>query len=229
MAVFARLNKGYKMPYFDDFRDNFDSYTGGEMLIKEVSQAELGYKYMGDEIQAFATLFSNEVKGDTFVRLPGEPAEILTNQATGMEFDLGYFTNDGLSISLNATLQDSEITASAENQGNETQRQPGWQIRVTPSYDFDLGDNGFVTLYGTFSAVDDRFGNNANTVVLPGYEKIDVGVIYEPNEQIQVQLSIDNLTDELGITEGDPRDPTAPNGRYILPRSIKLSLSYQLF
>lgn len=226
MAAFVRLNRGYKMPYFDDFRDNFDAYQSGEDLIKEVSQFELGYKYMTEPFQAYLTLFSNEVKGDAFVRRPGEPAEIFTSEATGLEVDVNYYTDSGLNLNLNATWQDTEITKSLGNQGNETQRQPPWQLRFTPSYGIELGDEQYLTLYGTISAVDDRFGDNANTVVLPGYEKVDLGVIYEPNDRVKVQLAVDNLTDEQGITEGDPRNPTAPNGRYILPRSIKLSVAY---
>lgn len=229
MALFGRVNKGYKMPYFDDFRDNYDAYQSGEDLIKEVSQAEFGYKYMAEEFQAYATVFSNEVKGDAFVRRPGEPAEIFTNEAKGIELDLNYMTQMGLSLNLNATWQDTEITKSADHQGNEAQRQPPWQVRFTPSYGMELNDDQYLTFYGTVSAVDDRYGDNANTVVLPGYEKVDLGVIYEPAENIKLQLSVDNLTDELGITEGDPRNPTAPNGRYILPRSVKFSVSYAFY
>jgi len=229
MATFVRFNKGYKMPYFDDFRDNYGAYTSGEDLIKEVSQYELGYKYMTENLQAYITLFANEVKGDTFVRVPGDPAEILTNEAKGVEFDVNYYTERGLNLSFNATVQDTEITKSADNQGNEAQRQPNWQMRITPSYDFELANDAYLTVYGTLSAVDDRFGDNGNKVTLPGYEKLDLGVIYEPNEKLKVQLSVDNVTDEKAITEGDPRNPSAPNGRYIMPTSVKLSVSYQLF
>jgi iron complex outermembrane receptor protein len=81
------------------------------------------------------------------------------------------------------------------------------------------------TLYGTLSAVDDRFGNNENTVTLDGYEKVDLGLILEPMEGIKLQLAIDNLTDEQGITEGDPRNADAPNGRYIMPRTTRFSVS----
>lgn len=229
MAIFGRVNNGYKMPYFDDFRDNYGAYTGGDDLIKEVTQAELGYKYMTEDLQAFVTLFSNEVKGDTFVPHPGAPAERLTNEAYGVELDMNYTTDIGFDLHLNATLQETNIKESPDNNGNEAQRQPGWQVRLTPSYELELGDDQYVTFYGTFSAVDDRWGDNANTVVLEGYQKVDLGIIYEPTEQVKLQLAVDNLTDELGITEGDPRNPTSPNGRYILPRSIKFSVSYALF
>ena len=227
-GVFVRMNRGYKMPYFDDFRDNWGAYTGGNDLIKEVTQGELGYKFMNDSIQFFATAFANEVKGDTFVRRPGAPAEILTNEAYGLELDGRYSHDSGFSLSVNATIQETEITASANNEGNESQRQPGWQVRVTPSYGFDIGDM-YATVYGTLSAVDDRFGNNENTVVLEGYEKVDVGLTLEPTESLLLQFSVDNLTDEQGITEGDPRNPDSPNGRYIMPRSMKLSVSYLFF
>ncbi|WP_414828826.1 TonB-dependent receptor [Alteromonas sp. H39] len=228
-GVFVRMNRGYKMPYFDDFRDNWGAYTGGNELIKEVTQGELGYKFMDDNIRFFATAFMNEVKGDTFVRRPGAPAEILTNEAYGIELDGNYEHDSGFALNLNATFQETEITASATNEGNEAQRQPGWQIRMTPSYGFETSNGMYGSVYATLSAVDDRFGNNENTVVLEGYEKVDVGVTLDPTDNLRVQLSVDNLTDEQGITEGDPRNPDAPNGRYIMPRSIKLSVSYQWF
>jgi outer membrane receptor protein involved in Fe transport len=227
-GVFVRMNRGYKMPYFDDFRDNFGAFSAGNDLIQEVTQGELGYKFMNNEIQFFATAFTNEVKGDTFVRRPGAPAEILTNEAYGVELDGRYSHDSGFSLSVNATIQETEITASATNEGNEAQRQPGWQVRVTPSYGFEIGDM-FATVYGTLSAVDDRFGNNENTVVLDGYEKVDVGFTVEPTESLRIQFSVDNLTDEQGITEGDPRNPDSPNGRYIMPRSMQLSATYMFF
>jgi len=64
------------------------------------------------------------------------------------------------------------------------------------------------------------------TVTLDGYEKVDLGLILEPMEGIKLQLAIDNLTDEQGITEGDPRNADAPNGRYIMPRTTRFSVSY---
>ncbi|ACA85726.1 TonB-dependent receptor [Shewanella woodyi] len=226
MGVFARINDGSKMPYFDDFRDNFGAYESGEDLIKEVSQYELGYKLVDDDFELFATLFMNEVKGDTFVRQPGAPGEILTNEAYGIEIDFNYFNDNSFSVNLNSTIQETEITESPTNEGNEAQRQPGWQVRVTPSYDIELDNGMYATLYGTISAVGERYANNENTVTLDGYEKVDLGVLFNFTDEVQVQLAVSNLTDEEGLTEGDPRSSISSNGRYILPRSIDLSLSY---
>ena len=42
-----------------------------------------------------------------------------------------------------------------------------------------------------------------------------------------LSASEDNVTDEEGLTEGDPRNPASPNGRFIMPRSVELSLGYE--
>lgn len=226
MGVFFRASEGFKMPYFDDFRDNFGAFSDGEDLIQQVTQYELGFKMAEQNYSVYATGFFNEVEGDTFVARPGAPAEILTNEAYGIELDLAYYADNGFSITLNATVQETEITASPANVGNEAQRQPGWQVRLTPSYDFEF-NSVESTLYATIIAVDDRFGDNGNTVVLEGYEQVDVGLNMYLTEELQLQLNLQNLTDEDALTEGDPRNPSSPNGRFILPRNATVSLSYQ--
>ena len=138
--------------------------------------------------------------------------------------DALWNSGTGFYVTLNATIQDTEIK-SGPNSGNETQRQPGWQLRVTPSYTFQKG-NSVTTVYGTLSAVDDRWGEPQNVNRLDGYEKLDLGVIVSLDE-FSVQVSFDNLTDEDALTESDPRTIAAPNGRFIMPRSIRLGVGYR--
>lgn len=82
------------------------------------------------------------------------------------------------------------------------------------------------SVYGALTFVDDRFGDNANTVVLPSYEKFDLGVIVNHDSGFFFQLHGDNLNDSDGITEGDPRNPAAPNGRPIFGSSVRFSVGY---
>jgi outer membrane receptor for ferrienterochelin and colicin len=97
-------------------------------------------------------------------------------------------------------------------------------IRFTPSYDVTLGSVES-TFYGTVSAVDDRFADNANTQVLKGYTKVDLGAIFDV-DAFTVQVSADNLTNSHGLTEGDPRSTSGANARPILGRSFKVSVGY---
>ncbi len=225
-GVFARYSLGYKFPYFDDIRDNYGAYSAGEDLIKEVTQFELGYKAVFDSVSAYVTLFSNEVKGDTFVTQPGAPAQVYTNQAYGIELDGRWLHDSGFSLGVNGTFQETEISESPTDNGNEAPRQPGMQLRLTPSYQLNLADNQLLTFYGALSIVGERYADQGNTVTLDGYEKLDVGAIFDAGENLSLQIALDNATDEQALTEGDPRNPSAPNGRYIMPRNLKFSVGY---
>ncbi len=226
MGGFARINSGSKMPYFDDFRDNRDAFSAGNLLIQEVDQYELGFKWVTDYVSLYATGFVTEVDPTFFIALTGAGAAVITTQeSTGIELDAIWDTDTGFSVSANATIQDTEIK-SGPNDGNETQRQPGWQLRLTPSYAFETG-NFAGTVYGTISVVDDRWGEPENVNRLDGYEKLDLGVIVRINEAFVVQLSADNITDEDAVTESDPRTISAPNGRFIMPRTFKFSVGYE--
>ena len=226
-GAFLRLNRGSRMPYFDDYRDNRGAFASGNNLVQDVEQVELGAKWVTDYLSVYATGFFTRVDPSIFVALTGGgPGEISTNEAIGVELDATWATDAGFNLSLNATIQESEIK-DGPNSGNETQRQPGWQLRLTPSYEFELGSNTIASIYGTITAVDSRFSDPGNTVKLDGYEKVDLGVLARINERFTVQVAADNVTDEQGLTEGDPRNPNAPNGRFIMPRSVKLSVGYE--
>ncbi len=224
-GVFARISEGSKMPYFDNLRE-------GQTDAQEVSQYELGYKHSSDNFDLYATGFFNEVTGDSFTVRPDLPAEFTTNEAYGVELDFTFFTDTGFSVTVGATLQQTELTESSdpENVGNEAQRLPNWQVRIMPSYDFEFDNGLYGTIYGTISSADDRFSDAANTdaLILEGYTKIDVGVILNLTDDIKMQLAVNNLTDKEGLTEADPRGTSGllDNGRYILPRSIDFNVSY---
>ena len=144
-----------------------------------------------------------------------------------MELDGIWQTDVGFSVALNATWLESEINSGDPTiDGNETERQPGWQVRLTPAYDFLVGSvEGSV--YATYTAVDDRWGEALNINVLEGYDELDLGVFMRVNESFTVQVVADNVTDEEALTESDPRTFTAPNGRFIMPRNIRFSVGYE--
>lgn len=231
-GVFFRASEGSKMPYFDDFRDNYGAYEAGSDLIQDVTQYELGYKLARDNYSVYATAFFNENE-TAQTQVPGTPADRFVSEAKGVEVDAAWYNDSGFSITLNATIQDTEITESDTNPswiGNELARQPGWQLRATPTYEFEIGGY-FATVYGNLIAVDDRWVDNENDPnrVLKGYEQLDLGFTVLSEEGLKFELSMQNVTDEDALTEGDPRNPTAPNGRFIMPRTATFSVSYEFF
>jgi outer membrane receptor protein involved in Fe transport len=224
-GVFVRVSEGSKMPFFDDLRE-------GKIDPQNVDQYELGYKHSSDYFELYATGFFNEVTGDKFSPRPGAPIQVTTTEAYGVELDFSFLTDNGFSVAVGATLQQTEQTESSspENIGNEAARLPNWQVRITPSYDFEFDNGLYGTLYGTISSAADRFSDNGNTdaLILESFTKIDLGVIVNVTDEVRMQLAVNNLTDEEGLTEGDPRGTSGilDNGRYILPRSVDFNVSY---
>ncbi len=225
MGVFVRINDGHKYPDFDAYRDFRGDFNLGSDLIIDVTQYELGYKLARDFYSLYATGFANETKGQPFCDVGGATCERLETEAIGVEID-GNLLLGNLTLDLNATIQEPEITSAGPDDGNQVQRQPTHQLRLTPSYLLEFANGVSASIYGTWTLVSDRYGDNANTNELDGYDKFDVGILVNISD-LSVQLSVDNLTDELALTESDPRAVGASaNGRYILPRSVKLTLGY---
>ena len=218
-GVFARISDGYLFPHFDNVRE-------GNLEVNDVQQYEFGLKYSTDVFDVFATAFFNT--NDSFDSVVGGAvaSSAFETEAKGVEIDAS--ANFGqFNISVSGVIQDAEVTNSttASDIGNDVLRQPSVQLRISPSYDFELG-SFTATAYGAITIVDDRFGDLANTVVLPSYEKIDLGLQLQSESGLFFQLHADNLNDSDGITEGDPRNPASPNGRPILGSSVKLSVGY---
>ncbi|MCX2832622.1 TonB-dependent receptor [Microbulbifer thermotolerans] len=223
MGSFFRINSGFKFADFDNYREFGDSFRAGSDLVIDVDQAELGYKLQDDNYSLFATLFYNETQGMPDCVVGSDVCTRLETEATGLELDGKLYWGD-FTLGLNATFQDAEIT-SGEFQGNQVQRQPEHQVRLTQNYDWTLSNGVEVSLYGAVSRVGERYSDSSNLTTLPAYTKVDLGTVFYIND-LNVQLAVNNLTDEEGATEGDPRDPLAANVRYILPRNIKLSAAY---
>ena len=121
--------------------------------------------------------------------------------------------------------------------GNIPRRFAETMINVRPSYDF-LDVFGIpVTVYSSIQYFDKRFAENDNFVVYPDYTNVNVGALYQLNDNVRVQLHVNNLTDEDTVTEGDnPRagNPRSPDGartfgiaRPLIGRSVKLAVTYE--
>lgn len=226
MSVFGRVNGGHKFPTFDNLRDGADQ-------IQDVDQYELGFKMSTDAIGLFATAFYNEFEGLAFQRfINGQNVvDIGGAEAFGLELEAVWRPTDAIELQLIGTWQEGEFQSFGANSGNEVQRQPPYQFRFSPTYDL-ITPVGIVTLYGSWTWVDDRFADPENLQPLDSYSKVDLGAIASLGERVNVQVVVDNLTDEHGLTEGNPRAIGQAAdvflARPILGRSVKFSIGYQL-
>lgn len=223
-GMFARYSDGYVFPHFDDVREN-------NLGANSIKQTEIGLKYSGHNVRLFLTGFHNT--NDSFSSNVGSivPGTAFKTKATGVELD-GALSFGGFNLGVLATYQNGKITdarvggvADPTLEGNRVLRQPKFQLRLSPSYEFEVGEWN-LNLYGAAAIVDDRFGDLANTVVLKGFTKVDAGLKIESPWGLFGQIHADNLFDSHGLTEGDPRNPASANGRPILGRSLRFSIGY---
>ena len=242
IGVFVRGSKGSLFPNFDQVRDgdlyNLKSGTqirdaGGNVTSVKgtvkpnlFNQFELGVKVDQELYSLFITGFLNTVEvydGDVGAT---RVAALLKTRTLGTEIDAGLYV-DAFRLNLIATIQSGKITESAkapETVGNKIWRQPDFQLRVAPSYDFPLSNSITASLYGAFRYVGKRWDDRDNAFQLDAFTKLDFGINVATTSGITFNVSGDNLGDSHGLTEGDPRDPNSSNGRPILGRSIRFAI-----
>lgn len=228
LGIFGRYSDGFLFPHFDNVREDNYTVEDGLLSTNDFKQGEVGIKYDTPLFAFFVTGFLNRVDVfDSDVGSVRDPARLQT-QTMGAEID-GAFTYEKFNIKAAATYQNGEIKdASAGAQdviGNSIWRQPDWQIRLSPSYDVNIG--GFnAMLYGAVRSVGKRWDSRGNVFQLNGYTKLDLGIIVNAPGGMSFNVHGDNLTDSDGLTEGDPRDPSTANGRPIFGRSVKFAVGY---
>lgn len=208
-AVFGHYTDSARLPHFDNVREGF--------LDKDsVENIEIGYKTSLDRFAAFVTLFQTEFDNVTFNDILPDGSSVRRSAATrtrGIEIEGQFEPLDILSIGFSVTFQDPEYKsftgASVDNTGNTIRRIPKTMGRLTPALRL-LEDR--LRIYATYGYFGKRYSNDENTVVLPKYTKLDAGVIFEVNDMFSLQLVGDNLTNEVGLTEGNPRTDVGASG-----------------
>jgi outer membrane receptor protein involved in Fe transport len=229
-ALFGHLTRSAKLPHFDDIRN-------GVTEVDRVTNAELGYKLSGDDLALFLTTFRTDFDNVPFNDILLDGSIVVRRARTrtfGIELEGGYEPVDSVSVRFALTLQDPEYRefsgATLDNSGNQVRRVPQVMARLVPSIRFA---NGRGHAWFSLSHVGKRYANDENTVTLPAYLKLDAGVDYAFNKHWSAQLNVDNLSNEVGLTEGNPRTDVHAGGvgplynaRALFGRSLALAVRY---
>ena len=230
MDVYLRASEGHHLPSFDDVRSQIGNT--GPSLDEDwsVTSYEGGYKFHNHSLDADVSIFYDDVEGAVYNDVLVAPT-VAGSHTYGVEFD-GRWTSDyGVSVTTNDVLEDPTTydPGDPNYNGKQAERIPKYQFRVTPAYKFDFGPVKY-NLYGTFSAIGQRWSDLGNTEDLPAYQTFDAGLIAD-FQSFTFQVIGQNLTDSHGLTEGDPRTlPGATSlaaSRPIFGRSVTASLTWR--
>ena len=237
VGVFVRGSKGSLFPNFDQIRENVgyklkEEEEGsnpqsikGELDANIFNQFDLGVKIDREIYSLFITGFLNTVEvfdGDVGAT---RAAALLKTRTFGAEVDAALSVS-GFRVNLIGTYQNGEITESSDPdaEGNKVWRQPDFQLRLAPSYDFQVTRGVSASIFGALRYIGERWNDRDNTYQLEAYTKLDLGVDVSTSGGLTFSVIGDNIGDSDGLTEGDPRDPTTQNGRPIFGRSVRFSV-----
>lgn len=215
-ALFGHYTDATRLPNFDDLRNALVVNGRPDVKDDNVTNVELGYKTSLDKFVLFATLFQTEFDNVTFRDLLADGSEVRRSAETrtrGIELEGEYRPVDVFGIRFNFTQQDPKYQSFSgsviDNTGNTIRRIPETIGRITPTFSF-MDERA--RAYFTYTYVGKRFANDENTITLPSYNKFDAGVIFEVADNWTFQVSGDNLTDEVGLTEGNVRTDVGATG-----------------
>ncbi|MBA3649032.1 MAG: TonB-dependent receptor [Chitinophagales bacterium] len=213
MAAYIRYSNGFRSPIEEAYFDNAENLDKLKPTV--INQVELGFKYQANNFAVFANAFYMILDNIAFT-------DILANgqsenkfakaQNIGLEAEAEFNFGD-FSLSLSGTLQDPTFKDFAGSgfdfNTNKVRRIPSVYGLLRPSY--NITKDLMVYVEGNYFGK--KYSDNANQFALPAFFVLDAGVALTVK---QVRFAIDgtNLTNTIGLTEGNPRITTAPGSIY---------------
>ncbi len=241
-ALFFHLSHGFEMPKlinfgneigWGDYQETIPADAGFGKPV-ELTFAEGGLRIADKNWHMTATLFETRFNPLPFTVFRGiydsQQNIFIDTKTRGIEFEFNANITERLSINGLGVWQKAVLSGipSDANEsiynGNQITRTPELQLRISPRYHLDK-----VALFLTYAYVGQRYSDIANNFELPAYTVLDIGLSYQISKQINLSLQGKNVTNSIGLTEGNPRNAIAHSdstnfyARAIFGRSILVS------
>jgi outer membrane receptor protein involved in Fe transport len=238
MALFGRINQGVHFPGFDDLRSGTPQTQG-------IKNYEVGYRAQTDTLYGVIDVFHRTFTGVPFQQFTAAGQQITATYgatSSGVNLETRWEPIPHLSFDLSGDWQHavyasyaSATSGGADYTGLTLQRQPRLQFRLTPQYEVPMAW-GDLRFFATYSHIGLRYSDIANQQVLPSYYTLDAGIVSQVGEHFEVRLQGSNLTNQLGLTEGNARIALGSGSgisnsielaRPIFGREINIQLRYK--
>ena len=235
-SAFVRMNEGHRLPDFDVLRGRGANETRDS--VEDITQYEIGLKTATKLYSAFLTAYANKLTNSQTQQFTNAGNVVLrpNSKATGVEFELALRPGDwlkGFEIAATGNFQDATYKDFQQFSGNRVERAPKFQARLTPSWQTQTA-YGQLRAFATFSHVGERFADQTNTLKLPAYRTVDAGAVFAMDNGLELRLTGTNLTNKVGLTEGNFRVPGQGVGqdgvflaRPLFGRAYELSVGFQ--
>lgn len=262
MSAYVRVNNGVLLKNFDDVRCNVYNGSNGcpnRVPLQTVQNYEFGFKIQNQWTYLDASVYDKEFQGIAYTptNLGGQPIGPASTFGSTSKGGRLVGSVNPFATSDNKPLAAFKITVNGiyENayykdfqgcftyidinnnrvcgaiNGNQLARLPKYQYRVTPG-DTQEFSWGTLTEQVTYEYIAKRFQDESNLTPLPAYWDLAAGIDARVGESWEFRLLGSNLTNEIGLTEGNARfgGNTVQNnvgmGRSIVGREVNLTAKY---
>jgi len=218
--------------------------TGGVHKPTDLTLYEGGVRFQNRWIAAslvgFRTIFKNQ--SYQFID-PNDPANaanaLADNKTNGVQLDADIKPVSFFSVNVTGVYQDPKLhnlrfngVNQPQYDGNTPERTPKKLLTVTPSF---VLPGGLGEVYGRWKYIGKIYADSGNGIALPSYNVFSLGANVNVTRQINVGVSVDNLTNVKGFTEGNPRQGQTQQivngffyGRAIAGRNALATLTFKL-
>lgn len=222
-AAFGRVSNGASFNADRIISPGDNDLNGSAPIpVNVVHQYEGGVKARYGNFNAFITLFDAHTSESNY-DVTTQVASANKYHSYGSEIELGYVYH-GLILRAGATYTHSRITDTNEAGALNMipQRQANWIFQVSPSYMY-----GPMTVGGSIIGSTQSYGNDQNTIIMPGYALLNLFATYQITPKFQAMLTADNVTNAVAYSELDSvSGDSAEAARAFDGRTVKASIRY---
>jgi outer membrane receptor protein involved in Fe transport len=239
MSLYGRANTG---GHFDDFDNGIRGSGGNFSPMEKVRNLEGGFKYQTPVLYLDASVYFRKFTGLQYQETNGAgvPIGAISNYGSStkglnlnatwspienLKFALVGDYMDGHYTNYNGCAPYKDINGDTECvglDGEPLQRQPKVRYMFTPSYRI-VTSWGDITPYVTYTHIGQRYEDQSGLQPLGSYYTLDAGIVADYNQNWQFTLRGTNLTNQIGLTEGNSRvfGVNTGIGGVIMARSIE--------
>jgi iron complex outermembrane recepter protein len=242
---------------YGQYEFGFNMDTGGSTPSVEptgVSLYEVGVRYSGygllGTLGLFQTNLNNSSGGCTDIAFPTYNCQLAYNvRSRGLEYEFKYAPIHEVQMSWQGVLQSPKLTSPTETltnngvfvesitggqyDGNYDDRTPKSLQTLELAY---IAPSNYGRAYVRYRYIGSTFQDIANQLQLPSYYTLSAGIVFNITPRLMLNVSGENLTNQIGMTEGNPRQGVFAQavvnntfyGRSIAGANALVSLQYTL-
>ncbi len=219
MSAYASFSRAY-VPRAGDQLTSL-SATNRAFDPEKFDNVELGVKWdLSPSLSATAAVYQLD-RSNVVVPGPVAGTSVLVDGQTtkGLELGLSGKLTQAWSVMGGYAYQNAELTAA-----QSATIRSGAKLAMVPAHTFSLWNRYDISQqFGAALGVvyrDTLYTSTTNTVMLPGFTRIDGALFYRLDKQYQLQLNIENITDKKYYAAAHNDNNITPGA----PRSAKLTI-----